>query len=77
MPAHFIRNHLSQRGLPQSGRSMQEHMIERFVTFLRGLDRNVKILHHSSLAGIAILLERMRTEICDEHSLIFIIFKGA
>jgi hypothetical protein len=66
MAAHFICNDLSERGFSQTGRTVEQYVIEWLVTLLRGLNGDTKILDHCSLARVTVLLKRVRTEIGDE-----------
>jgi hypothetical protein len=47
-----VRNDVRQRGLPQSGRTEQQHMVERFAALPRRLDENRELLANFFLADI-------------------------
>ena len=56
----LVRNHARQRGLPQSRRAVEQHVIERLVPLFRGLDRHAQVLADPLLADV--LVERTRPQ---------------
>jgi hypothetical protein len=41
---------MSERGLPQAGRTVEEHVVQGFLPGQRGLDVNGKVCHYLFLA---------------------------
>ena len=50
--SHLVRDHVGQRGLPESGRAVQEHMLHGFAACLHGLHRDGEPLDQGRLADI-------------------------
>ena len=76
---HLIGNNARQRGLAQSGRTVQQHMIQRLATGACRLNVNGQVLFHFILPNIVlqglgtqgILYIRIRLRQAGRHNTIF------
>ncbi len=60
--AHFPRHDVRQRGLAQTRRAEQQHVVEGFFALARRADENVELLTHPDLADVVVeLLRAQRT----------------
>ena len=50
--AHLVRDDVSQRGLAESGRTVEQHVIESLPAFARGLDKDRQVLFGLVLTDI-------------------------
>ena len=56
--AKFVGDDVRERGLTQSGRAVQERVVERFATIAGSLHEHLQVLHHLCLAGEVLKVER-------------------
>ena len=49
--AQFVGYDIAQSGLAQSGRPVQERVVERFTAILGGLDKHLEVFHHLHLSA--------------------------
>ena len=57
---HLRGNHMRQRCLAKSGRTVQQHMINRLIARARGVQRNANALHQRGLSYV--FIKRARTQ---------------
>lgn len=55
---HLARDDVSKRGLAETGRPEQQHVIERFGATLRGFDEDLELAAHFFLADVFVELSR-------------------
>ena len=52
--AHLVGDHVGQRRLAEPGRTVQQHVIERFLALLRRRDRHLQVLADAVLADVLV-----------------------
>ena len=52
--AHLVGDHIRQRRLSKAGRTMEQHMIQRFLALLRGRDGDLQVLADTVLADVVV-----------------------
>ena len=50
--AHFVPDHVRQRGLAEAGWPVQQHVIQRLAAMLRGRDGHLEVLADAILADV-------------------------
>ncbi len=60
--AEFVGDDVRERGLAESGRTENQHVIERFAATARRLDVDRHLLAHGALADV--FVESLRTDFC-------------
>ena len=58
--AHLVADHVGERGLAESRRTVQQHVIERLAALLRRGDRHLQVLADAILADV--LVEQARAQ---------------
>ena len=61
-PAQIVRDQCGERRLAEPRRSVEQHVIEGFAAFVRGVDRDLEILDELRLSDI--FVERSRAQRC-------------
>ena len=56
--AQLVGNDIRERRLTQSGRAVQERMVQRFAAITRRLHEDLQVLHHLCLAGEVLKVKR-------------------
>ena len=58
--AHLVADDVGERGLAESGRTVEQHVIERFAAAACGGNRHLQVVAHAILPDV--LVERARTQ---------------